>query len=393
MKYHVGSAKGVVLLALTLLLVLLTTAALAATGTVHVDSLVLRKSPSTESAALQTLDRGDRLDILEADGSWYKVRYGKYTGYVYAKYVKTSGTIPSSSNASDKVEIKAEALKSSVTLRPGTTSGQVMTLQQKLKALGYYSGSVNGTYNSATKSAVKAFQKKHGLEQDGVAGPKTLRVLLDASAAKTETLRQGDTGSEVKSVQRKLQELNYYSGSIDGIYGEGTAAAVRAFQKKKGLTQDGVAGPATLKALENASEDDAASPRTESLVWFKGGDDVIPRGAVFTIKDVKTGKTFRAKRWAGSNHADTEPLTREDARIMKEIYGGSWSWTRRPILVSYDGHVYAASMNGYPHGTTTIINGFDGHFCIHFTGSKTHGTDKVDSDHQDAVRRALEAEW
>ena len=90
---------------------------------------------------------------------------------------------------------------------------------------------------------------------------------------------------------------------------------------------------------------------------------------------------------------DTEPLTAEDTAIMKEIYGGAWSWDRRAILVKYDGHVYAASMNGMPHGTSTIDNGFDGHFCVHFTGSKTHGTDRVDEDHQAAVAQATQYSW
>lgn len=391
MKNHAGIVRWTILL--VVLLAVLMSTALAATATVNVDSLILRKSASSESAALQTLDRGDQLEILATSGSWYKVKYGKYTGYVAAKYVKTSGKLPSSSSSSDKSEVKAETINTSGTLRPGTTSGQVLTLQKKLKELGYYSGSLNGTYNSATKSAVKAFQKKQGLDQDGIAGPKTLKALMKADTSDNDTLRPGDTGSDVKSLQRKLKELNYYDGSIDGDYGDATKKAVKAFQRKMGLTQDGIAGPATLKALNNADQSDAASPKTESLSWFKNGDSTIPKGAVFTIKDVKTGKTFQAKRWSGSNHADSEPLTKADTKIMKEIYGGSWSWARRPILISYNGHVYAASMNGYPHGTSTINNGFDGHFCIHFTGSKTHETDKVDSDHQNAVKQALEAEW
>ena len=106
-----------------------------------------------------------------------------------------------------------------------------------------------------------------------------------------------------------------------------------------------------------------------------------------------TGKTFTAVRWSVSNHMDTEPASRADTAVLKEIYGGSWSWRRRPILVKYNGHVYAASMNGMPHGTSTIDNGLDGHFCIHFTGSKTHGTDRVDEDHQNAVAAALKYEW
>ncbi len=62
-------------------------------------------------------------------------------------------------------------------------------------------------------------------------------------------LRQGSTGSEVKEVQRRLKQWGYYSGAVDGIFGSGTKKAVIAFQKKNGLTADGVVGRSTYAAL------------------------------------------------------------------------------------------------------------------------------------------------
>ena len=62
-------------------------------------------------------------------------------------------------------------------------------------------------------------------------------------------LRQGSKGGEVKEVQRRLKLWGYYNGSVDGVFGAGTKAAVVAFQKKNGLTADGVVGLATYKAL------------------------------------------------------------------------------------------------------------------------------------------------
>lgn len=62
-------------------------------------------------------------------------------------------------------------------------------------------------------------------------------------------LRKGSKGDEVKEVQRRLKKWGYYSGSVDGVFGKGTRAAVIAFQKKNGLTADGVVGKATYKAL------------------------------------------------------------------------------------------------------------------------------------------------
>ena len=62
-------------------------------------------------------------------------------------------------------------------------------------------------------------------------------------------LRQGATGGEVKEVQRRLKLWGYYNGSVDGVFGAGTKKAVIAFQKKNGLTADGVVGASTYKAL------------------------------------------------------------------------------------------------------------------------------------------------
>lgn len=77
---------------------------------------------------------------------------------------------------------------------------------------------------------------------DGAAG-------FFADAEEAAVLRQGSTGGEVKEVQRRLKQWGYYNGQADGIFGAGTKAAVIAFQKKNGLTADGVVGLATYRAL------------------------------------------------------------------------------------------------------------------------------------------------
>ena len=61
--------------------------------------------------------------------------------------------------------------------------------------------------------------------------------------------RQGSSGSTVSTIQKKLKNWGYYNGAVDGIYGSATVSAVKYFQRKNGLTPDGVCGSATLKAL------------------------------------------------------------------------------------------------------------------------------------------------
>lgn len=65
-----------------------------------------------------------------------------------------------------------------------------------------------------------------------------------------ETLsKYGSRGEEVRQIQTKLKRWGYYKGNVDGIYGSQTLEAVRYFQRKNGLSVDGIAGPATLKAM------------------------------------------------------------------------------------------------------------------------------------------------
>lgn len=74
-------------------------------------------------------------------------------------------------------------------------------------------------------------------------------VICLAQASQAVTYQRGSTGSVVKQIQTRLKNWGYYSGSVDGVYGSATESAVKAFQRKNGLTADGKAGPQTLKAM------------------------------------------------------------------------------------------------------------------------------------------------
>lgn len=125
------------------------------------------------------------------------------------------------------------------------------------------------------------------------------------------------------------------------------------------------------------------------LIDWKEASELAPRKSIFSITDVASGMSFRVQRRAGSDHADVQPLTKEDSRIMKEIYGGEWSWNRKAVLVQANGRWIAASMNGMPHGGDGIPdNDFSGHFCVHFLGSTTHKSDDPDVAHQLMIHKA-----
>lgn len=148
---------------------------------------------------------------------------------------------------------------------------------------------------------------------------------------------------------------------------------------------------------ENTKEDVKKEPadtsiKGEYLDWFKEVQYIYEKGDTATVTDVETGKSFKVKRLYGRNHADSEPLTAEDTKIMKSLYG-SWSWDRRAVVltIEHEGveRKIAASMNGMPHGGESIKNNnFTGHFCIHFKNSRTHSGNRLDSSHQKAVKKA-----
>ncbi|MDR6880220.1 hypothetical protein [Bacillus sp. 3255] len=126
----------------------------------------------------------------------------------------------------------------------------------------------------------------------------------------------------------------------------------------------------------------------EILPW-EDASQVIPKYSKFTITDVESGLSFEGQRRAGSSHADVQPLTKEDSATLKSIYGGTWSWDRKAVLVKIGDRTLAGSMHGMPHGGDGIPgNDFKGHFCIHFLGSVTHGSRSSDPAHQVMVHRA-----
>lgn len=76
-----------------------------------------------------------------------------------------------------------------------------------------------------------------------------IAVITLAQSAQASVYKQGASGDAVRTIQTKLSNWGYFNDKVDGVYGPKTAEAVKAFQRKNNLTPDGIAGPATLKAL------------------------------------------------------------------------------------------------------------------------------------------------
>jgi len=137
----------------------------------------------------------------------------------------------------------------------------VLAAQERLFALGYLTTKPDGSYGNDTVAAIKVFQGKNGLIQDGYLGPETRDVLM-SDAALPNGLGLGDEGSQVTNVQTLLAKWKYLkSANITGYFGEMTLNAVKNFQKRNGLNPDGLVGAQTMAKL---TSDKVVGPAKES---------------------------------------------------------------------------------------------------------------------------------
>ena len=295
------------------------------------------------------------------------------------------------------------------TLRKGYTGADVIAVQQKLKELGFYSGSVDGVYGTGSIAAVKKFQQQNGLTADGLVGSRTYTALMSSSTGSSSnsgsdnsssssdstsgqdyaegTLSYGSSGTEVKKMQQALKALGY-NVSADGSYGALTQMAVTQFQKRNGLTADGVAGSATLKLLYSGSAKEAGPSADDSmsiddstgkatgpsassvklLHWYNDVKPSLKNGNKLTVFDPATNLQWTLKAYSLGRHCDSEPLTETDTKIMYKAFGNKNTWTPKPVYVQLPSGVWTlASMHNVPHLSGSISdNGFDGHLCVHF---------------------------
>ena len=166
-------------------------------------------------------------------------------------------------------------------LKLNSKGTDVRNLQQDLTTLGYYWAEITGNFGERTEAAVKRFQEENGLTADGVAGTKTLNAVAAAVARKGgtpasggnagTTLKLNSQGTKVSQLQTDLKQLGYYYADITGNFGERTEAAVKAFQKAKSLTADGIAGTKTLNAIAVAVDKAGGSSSGSSSTNMKLG--------------------------------------------------------------------------------------------------------------------------
>ncbi len=243
---------------------------LTATGypykTIATDNVNLRSSASTSSKRLTTIPKGASITVIQLSGSWAKVAYSTYTGWVVKDYIQVATIVaptptPKPGASYEDVVIGPTTYQ---TLQSGSDGEQVQALQEALIELGFLSGKADGIYGSGTANAVIAFQRKNGYPLTGVADANLQALIfsgkpLNSSGKKTDiktlpvieglNVKSGDKGVIVRKIQTQLRVKGYLTGSVTGTYDNATVTAVKAFQQKNGLKADGICGESTQKLL------------------------------------------------------------------------------------------------------------------------------------------------
>lgn len=373
------------------------------------DNVYLRSSYSTTSSAKASLQKGQKFRISKvytvSGVKWYYVTV-TVGGYTYKGYIRgdmmeniTAADFGDDSNSGEQETIgmiKVTGNNVSLRYQPSTSANRVGTAN--IGDCFYYVDTVNGWFQTKagywitkdyakvmTDAEVEAYIKNNG-----------------GSGSTGSSYTIGSTGSTVTYIQTALTALEYYDRQITGHYGRYTKDAVRAFQRDHNLTADGVCGATTLAAIQKAYSGSSSATTTYNATVYKLDWSYmksnatalgIARGASIKLTDLTTGKSLNIHVQSTGNHIDAEPLTSADTTTLCEIYGVSTpnaiSYKRRPMMITTSAGQFLCSIYGQPHGAQDITNnGYEGQFCLHFVNSKTHGTNRVDEDHQNAINTA-----
>ena len=296
-----------------------------------VASLRMRQRPNDTSDVLVTIPAGDAVIITGESGSYYIALYEGKQGYALKSYITGGQNVPQQPVITPAPTLPPQATQAPqpsqtpyTLLYAGSSGEMVRVLQAALAELGYYTGKIDGDFGTGTRNAVISFQYKNGLSQTGAADGALQQLLFEgkpknakgkATAVKTVSylpgalIQSGSRGEAVEKLQRRLAELGYYTGVIDGDCGSGSVSAIKKFQKKNNLKQTGIADAAMQELLYSGKALSAKATATPKPVPTPT-PYVIGSGATAAPATSSRGKPKRPKIMTGSRMIlMTAPLT------------------------------------------------------------------------------------
>ena len=207
----------------------------------------LRQSRSTRSTLIKKIPAGAEITVNSVKGSWAQIQYGKYSGYVKTDYIvlKEVKKVKVTPTPTPVVTLSPEEDAGGYQiLQKGDSGAEVTALQEALIELGFLKGTADGKFGAGTETAVKAFQKKNSYPDTGIMDANIQAFLYtgtvkNASGEKVTVktlspvdgvaMKKGNRGALVRELQKRLQELGYFKGNVNGVYDTNTIGAVRSF--------------------------------------------------------------------------------------------------------------------------------------------------------------------
>ena len=173
--------------------------------------------------------------------------------------------------------------------------GEIRIIQKAMSDKGYYNDSLDGVAGNNTYNALLTFQSSNGLAADGQVGPATRYKLFGSSSPVVGDadfpLKKGDSGDKVVYLQQGLRILCCNPGTIDGTFGNGTYNAVIKFQSKYGLETDGMVGPATWNKMKSLIKE-IQSALVNKGYEIGGVDGVAGNGTYEGVLDFQRNKVL-----------------------------------------------------------------------------------------------------
>ncbi|WP_152365230.1 L,D-transpeptidase family protein [Microlunatus speluncae] len=266
-------------------------------------------------------------------------------------------------------------------LSEGDSGAKVKELQARLKQLDWFADSITGTYGKVTARGVKGFQGKRKLTATGAVDQRTWETLIGMTRTPTEAelsnrpalLSRGDSGRKVKELQARLKQLDHFDESITGSYGPVTTAAVRDFQRDRGLGVTGAVDQQTWDALVGRTRKPTAaeladavpssstagldercltgravciSKRTNKLVWLINGTPKLRMDVRFGSDELPTRE-------------GTFSVLRKKKDVISNIYHTPMPYSMffsGGQAVHYSADFAARGYNGASHGCVNVRN-------------------------------------
>lgn len=240
--------------------------------TTVIDYVKLRKVAETEGEVILTIPAGSVVTVYDRTSNGFvKVKYDGKTGYCVETHINLANIpAPTPQPGAEKY----------TELKNGSEGAAVTALQAALEELGYLEEEeVDGKFGAKTEEALKLFQKRNGLTQNGIASQDLQLKLYEDTPKDTRgyrqyvrtvppvagaVIREKSKGEPVTKLQTRLKELGYYEGDPTGVCDENTVAAIKLFEGKHGLVADGEMSAADQQVLYGATAMEASVVVTPS---------------------------------------------------------------------------------------------------------------------------------